>query len=94
MDMNMKIKIKFTTGKIFKLIFAGLFVINLVIIFFVYNFIRSQVYGTMFMSREELLQQSNLTVEDIDLERFDKVIKAIDEKQAVNDIKEINNIFQ
>lgn len=90
----MKIKIKFTQGKIFKLIYAGLFIINLVIIFFVYNFIRSQVYGTMFMGREELLQQSNLTVEDIDVERFDKVIKTIEEKQAPGDVKEINNIFQ
>ena len=94
MDINFKMKFKFTTVKIFKLIFAGFFVINLVIAFFVYNFIRNQVYGTMFISREELLQNSNLKVEDIDLERFNTVIKSIDEKQNVDDIKEVNNIFK
>ena len=89
----MKAKIKFTTQKIFNTILATLFVLNLVAIFFVYNFTRSQVFDTMFMNREDLLKQSNLTVEDIDIERFQNVVQKIDKKKNVDDILFIKKIF-
>ena len=89
----MKYKFKFTTRKIFKIIFILLFCVNLVTLFYSYTFIKSQVFSTMFMSREELLKQSNIKVEDIDLDKFNKVIEKIDNKQKLEDIKNINPIF-
>jgi hypothetical protein len=89
----MKIKFKFTTQKIFKLIFATLFIANLVALFFATSFIGSQVFDTMFMNREDLLNQSSLTVEDIDIERFNKVVEKIDNKKNMEDVTSLNNIF-
>jgi hypothetical protein len=87
-------KIKITTKNVFKSLFYVLLILNVVIIIFVVQFMRTKVYKTMFMSREELLEQSNLSVENIDIDSFNEVVKKIDKKNQNRDIEVGKNIFQ
>lgn len=90
----MKIKLKFTIKNFFKIIFLALIIVNFILISFSVKFIKSQIYDTMFMSREELLKQSNLKVEDVDIDDFNEIIEKIKTKKEIGDIKVENNIFK
>ncbi len=87
-------KIKITTKNTFKALFYSLLLVNIVLIIFVVQFIQAKVYKTMFMSREELLEQSNLSVENIDIDSFNEVVEKIDKKNENRNINIERNIFK
>ena len=87
-------KIKLTPRKIFRYSYIMLFFANLVIVFFVYGFIKKYAYDTMFMERDELLKQSKTSVESINIKKFELVVEKIDAKKNKPPLKIIRNIFE
>lgn len=89
----MKIKFKATSQKIYLITLIVFIFFNLVLLFFVSQFVYNNVYKIMFMSREDLLLHSNIKVEDIDLNKFDEVVGKIKERQNKSDIQISHDIF-
>ena len=75
----MRLKIKFTAKYIFYYFCAGLVIANLVGLYFLYKFGDKYVYQTIFPDENALttLIRGN---DDINLNRFDAVMKKLDEK--------------
>lgn len=92
---NMKIKFKLKNTEIFKYIYYGLLFINLIILFFLYNFTKDNVYVPISIEKTPLNTQIDYLSGRINTFKFDAISETISSKKnIINNEKTIKNIFQ
>ena len=82
----MNIKSYFTTKKSFLYIYVFIILINLVILFFLYNFINKYVLDTI-IYENDLTGQTDKSSGDININKFNSVLKNIENKSIHNNFK-------
>ena len=75
----MKFKIKFTIKHVFRYLYVFLILANFVVLYFIVNFAKEYVYQAIIMDQNELMQASR-GVGDINVEKFEAIIKKIEQK--------------
>ncbi|MCK5357307.1 MAG: hypothetical protein KAJ48_02830 [Elusimicrobiales bacterium] len=75
----MKFKIKFTIRHVFRYLYVFLILANFVVLYFIVNFAKEYVYQAIIMDQNELMQASR-GVGDINVEKFEAIIKKIEQK--------------
>ena len=77
----MKLKIKFSIKHIFRYVYILLILTNFVALYFAVNFAKKYVYQAIVLDRNELIQASR-GAGDISVDKFEEVIKKIDQKSV------------
>jgi hypothetical protein len=85
--LNLKRKSAFTYA------YFGLAALNIAALFFFYQFINKYVYETFFLDRELFELEQNRSDTDINVNKFNLAIEAIDAKAGPKGSAEVNNIF-
>ena len=75
----MKFKMKFTIRHVFRYLYVFLILANFVVLYFIVNFAKEYVYQAIIMDQNELMQASR-GVGDINVEKFEAIIKKIEQK--------------
>ncbi|MCK5061218.1 hypothetical protein KAR28_01550 [Candidatus Parcubacteria bacterium] len=75
----MKFKIKFTIRHVFRYLYVFLILANFVVLYSIVNFAKEYVYQAIIMDQNELMQASR-GVGDINVEKFEAIIKKIEQK--------------
>jgi len=89
----MNLKIKFSQKKLFSIIYLIIFLINLIALILLFNFARKYVYGSIVVDPNFLQSQTVKPGSDLDLEKFDSMVRAIEAKQQKKNIDNIKNVF-
>jgi hypothetical protein len=87
-NMNIKLNDK----NIFKILYGAAIIINLIALFWLYSFLDKAVYATFIIDGSELQDQINLNVQNLDIDKFEKIITEISDKKQGNP-NPINDFF-
>ncbi len=76
----MKLSFSVTTKNIFRCLYLALILANLVILFFLYNFLDKYVYSAIITDREFIVSQALKHENDINVKKFEEIINKIEAK--------------
>lgn len=74
------IKLKLPYSKIFHYFYFLIIFFGIIILIFAFSFLYENFYKTITQSHEILLLSKEVAMEDVDMDKFKKVIKRIEEK--------------
>jgi hypothetical protein len=75
-----KFKLKLNQVSIFKYIYIIFIIINLFIIFYLYNFFNENLYSAIVVDQSLIEAQARQSMEDVNIEKFNNIIKIVEEK--------------
>lgn len=81
------IKLKLPYSKIFHYFYFLIIFFGVIILIFVFSFLYKNFYKTITQSHEILLLSKEVAMEDVDMDKFKKVIKRIEEKIKPRSLK-------
>lgn len=84
---------KIDQKKIFDAIYLLIFLLNLIALVLLFNFARKYVYGSIVVDPNYLQSQTAKPGSDLDLNKFDSIVKIIEEKQQKKNVDDIKNVF-
>ncbi len=87
----MKLKISYKNN--IKIIYGIIIIINIFIIFYIYNFTKKNIYGAIVVDEAVIMSRVQKNIEDINIDRFNNIILKLEKKSKVEKIKNIINIF-
>lgn len=90
----MKIKIKISHQKIKTLIFSGVFILIISSLLYVSSFLYENFYKTITQSEEIKILQKKVAIDTVDIDKFNEIIKKIEEKTNISNNIKINNPFK
>ena len=76
----MNILQKFKTKNIFRYIYIGVIIINIIALYFLFTFNYDHIYSTIYLDEEIISAQATRGIGNINLNQFDEVIKIINNK--------------
>ncbi|MCX6796156.1 MAG: hypothetical protein NTW06_01515 [Candidatus Falkowbacteria bacterium] len=85
--------LKLDRKKIFQIIYLVIILSNLIAALFLFQFVRNNVYGAVFVDPDYLAAQKIKSSGDLDLNKFDAVVSLIEQKQEPKPIEDIKNVF-
>lgn len=86
------IKLKFTLNNILLYTYIIIFIINILVIFFLYSFINKNIVNTIYITEDTLLNQTNLIPENINSNKFENIINSLEKKSNYEKL-ELDNFF-
>jgi len=89
----MKINFKINQKNIIFLSILVTLIGNLILIFFIVSFLYENVYQIIYLDENYILSQSNYKEDDINMNKFKSAEEFITDKNKVNKIESLNNIF-
>ena len=89
----MKLKLNFNYHAVINYFLILVIILNIVVLFYLYNFLRKQVYDTVIYERNPIYTNMTKTGEDINLEKFRAIIDKIENKSTASDNQTAKNIF-
>ncbi len=89
----MKFKINFEYKNIFNYIIIIIIILNLISIFYLYNFLRKNLYDAITYQVDPTIPSSILSKDNINIDKFNNVINRIENKQKPKDRPNVKNIF-
>lgn len=87
-----KISLNLKRKSIFNYLFIALIILNIVFLFWLYSFMKKNIYGAFFPD-EELLTAPAGNAGNIDMQKFNTIIDDIKAKSMPNRLEKLNNIF-
>lgn len=78
----MKLKIKLNSKDLFRIIYLLFVIANIVILVLLFRFLKEYVYGSVFVDETFLQNQTIKVNNDLDLDKFDKVVNDIEKRQT------------
>ena len=75
-------KLKFNIKNSFLYAYIAVLLLNIVSLYFVYTFIKANVYDTIFLDESIIEAQATRGVGDINLEKFNRVVDNIEKKSG------------
>lgn len=89
----MNLKMKIDQKKIFNAIYLLIFLLNLIALVLLFNFARKYVYGSIMVDPNYLQSQTAKPGSDLDLNKFDSIVKSIEERQQKKNVDDVKNVF-
>ncbi len=89
----MKINLKINNKRIFSFAYMTLLIINIFTIIMLFQLLKKYVYGSMFVDQNFVESQKIKPGSDLDLNKFDLIIKEIDARQQTGNVITIKNAF-
>jgi uncharacterized membrane protein len=86
---NIKKSTQMSVKKMFFMYYVLMILLSLVIITYVSVFLYKNFYQTITQSEEIILLKKEVSAEDIDMNKFDKMILSIEEKQKTREVDHI-----
>jgi hypothetical protein len=90
--MNIKF-LKINSKLIFKMVYVLIAIVNLLCLILLFQFIKNNVYGSVFVDQSYLDAQKIKTGGDLDLNKFNAVVSALEQKQQKKSVDNIKNLF-
>lgn len=84
---------KIDQKKIFNAIYLLIFLLNLIALVLLFNFARKYVYGSIMVDPNYLQSQTAKPGSDLDLNKFDSIVKSIEERQQKKNVDDVKNVF-
>jgi hypothetical protein len=84
---------KINSKQIFKMIYLVIAIINLVCLILLFQFVKNNVYGSVYVDQTYLDAQKIKTGGDLDLNKFNSVVSALEQKQQKKSVDNIKNLF-
>lgn len=89
----MKLKLKINTKNIFLSIYILFLIVNLILVFYLYGFLKKYVYYAYFPERDQSLILVPARQTDINMEKFESVIKNLENKTNSTEFSRNKNLF-
>ncbi len=75
-------RVKLSQKLIFKYIYVIFIALNILLIFYLYNFFNEHVYSAIVADRSLIETQARQSMEDVNINRFNNIIKVVEEKKS------------
>ena len=89
----MKLKITLKNKHIIRYLYILIILINIILLFFLFSFMKKNVYYAIVPNEDLSVFASKNYAGDIDIKKFEDIIKLIEKKSIKNDLDNIENIF-
>ena len=89
----MKLKLSLNYHAIINYCLILIFILNIVVLFYLYNFLKKQVYGAIIYERNPAFANTLKIGEDINIEKFRSIINKIENKSTSENYRGTKNIF-
>lgn len=86
--------IKLTPKKLSSLTTTAIVFITLTILIFISLFLYKNFYQTITQTKEIIILREKVAVDTVDIEKFDIIIKKLEEKTAADELTNINSPFR